>query len=57
VHKDDASIYSFGYGSNGPVVNPFHKGKPETVDKGLIPNTNDLVESIVNELKILVIDI
>ncbi len=57
MHKDDASIYSFGYGSNGPVVNPFHKGKPETVDKGLIPNTNDLVESIVNELKILVIDI
>ena len=45
-HPEEGSLYSFGFGSNGPTVKPMHIGKKEWIDIGLIPNT----EAFVNYL-------
>lgn len=45
-HAELGSIYSFGFGSNGPVVKPIHRGQSEWRDAGLIPNANALAESL-----------
>jgi hypothetical protein len=39
-HPRPELVYSFGYGTNGPVVRPIARGgKREWVDSGLVPNT------------------
>lgn len=46
-HPDTGSIYSFGFGTNGPVVKPIQRrGQRKWNDKGLVPNTTALVESL-----------
>jgi len=50
-HPETGSLYSFGYGSNGPLVKPMFRGETEFKDKGLVPNTIDLIESICNALR------
>jgi len=47
VHPEAVSIYSFGYGSNGPIVKPIHRGQSTWVDNGLTPNTTALVKSLI----------
>jgi hypothetical protein len=46
-HPEAGSLYSFGFGSNGPVVKPMHRGPNTWNDNGLIPNTAALVASLI----------
>jgi hypothetical protein len=50
-HPDSGSLYSFGYGSNGPLVKPMHQGTNEWTDAGLVANTTELVTSLKGVLK------
>lgn len=52
VHpKEPATIYSFGFGSNGPVVKPVQWAGPRVWnDTGLVPNTRALVAWLVKAL-------
>jgi len=52
VHpKEPATIYSFGFGSNGPVVKPVQRAAPRVWnDIGLVPNTRELVAWLVEAL-------
>lgn len=45
-HPEPGSIYSFGFGSNGPLVKPMHRGTTGWRDAGLVPNTIELVSSL-----------
>jgi len=45
-HPNSGSLYSFGYGSNGPLVKPMHHGTNEWTDAGLVPNTIELITSL-----------
>lgn len=49
-HPEAGSIYSFGYGTNGPQVKPICRGEKEWNDAGLVHNTAALVKSILNIL-------
>lgn len=52
VHPKKGSLYSFGFSQNGPVVSPLYREAPRKHDKGLVPNTNALVESIIRVMNI-----
>jgi hypothetical protein len=45
-HPKQGEIYSFGFGSTGPVVRPMYKPDREHVDAGLVPNTQAFVTSL-----------
>lgn len=47
-HPEVGSIYSFGFGANGPVVKPIHRGKKVWNDHGLVPNTTALIDSLTD---------
>ena len=49
-HPKDAADYTFGYGTQGPVVRPVKRGAPAWNDAGLVPNTVALVRHVVSEL-------
>lgn len=51
-HPESGSLYSFGFGSNGPVVKPIHRGKKTWNDNGLVPNTAALVASLTEVLSV-----
>ncbi len=46
-HPESGSLYSFGYGTNGPVVKPMYRGEKLWNDLGLIPNTESLINSLI----------
>jgi hypothetical protein len=50
-HPVGGLVYSFGYGSGGPVVRPIHRGKRQWVDKGLVSNSKALVTSLTKALE------
>jgi hypothetical protein len=49
-HPEPGSIYSFGFGSNGPVVKPIHRGKREWTDLGVVPNLEAFRDSLLRLL-------
>ena len=47
-HPEAGSIYSFGYGSSGPIIKPMFFDQKEWSDAGLVHNTAALVKSVLN---------
>lgn len=45
-HSDHGDIYSFGFGTQGPVVRPMARPGRGWNDAGLIPNTNAFVAAL-----------
>ena len=39
--------YSFGYGTNGPFIRPFHRPGREWQDAGLMPNTKAFITALL----------
>jgi len=42
-HSKQGEVYSFGWGSSGPVVRPLHQQDREWIDRGLVPNSEALL--------------
>jgi hypothetical protein len=47
IEHPEGEVYSFGYGSSGPVVRPQHKSGRTWHDRGLVPNTEALLNRLV----------
>lgn len=50
-HPKKGEVYSFGWGSSGPVVRPLHQQDREWVDRGLVPNTEALLGKLVEAFR------
>ena len=46
-HPKQGEVYSFGWGSSGPVVRPLHQQDREWIDRGSVPNTEALLGKLV----------
>jgi len=46
-HPKRGEVYSFGWGSSGPVVRPLHQQDREWIDRGLVSNTQALLGKLV----------
>lgn len=50
-HPEHGEVYSFGFGSSGPVVRPMHKPGREWIDAGLVPNTEAFVKALTDAIE------
>ena len=47
-HTRPGEVYSFGFGSTGPVMRPIHGPDREWHDKGLVPNTESFARRLAD---------
>jgi hypothetical protein len=52
-HAENGSLYSFGWSDNGPLVKPekLSTADPRWQDKGLLPNTIEMIAAVSNKLR------
>jgi len=50
-HPLAGDVYSFGFGTSGPVVRPLRKSDREWVDDGLVPNTESFSRKLAAGFK------
>lgn len=48
-HSDHGDIYSFGFGTHGPVVRPIARPGRQWNDVGLVPNTEAFIAALVSQ--------
>jgi hypothetical protein len=48
-HPLAGDVYSFGFGTSGPVVRPLRKPDREWVDNGLVPNTESFIRKLTTD--------
>ena len=48
-HSDHGDIYSFGFGTRGPVVRPIARTGRQWNDAGLVPNTEVFIPALISQ--------